>query len=102
MDKNDAIKIGKTYVEKARQHNIPVLEAWLFGSYVKGTHDKNSDIDIALILPDNEFSFATEVLLMTLRNGNETMIEPHLYGKNDFQEDTPMTVQIKKYGLQMA
>jgi predicted nucleotidyltransferase len=37
MDKNDAITISKTYLEKVRQTGIDVLEVWLFGSYAKGT-----------------------------------------------------------------
>ncbi|MDR2848769.1 MAG: nucleotidyltransferase domain-containing protein [Bacteroidales bacterium] len=99
MDKNDAIEIGKLYVNKVQKNNIPILEAWLFGSYAKGTFGKDSDIDIALVLPDNNVSFSTEVRLMTLRHGEETMIEPHLYGKKDFQANTPMTEQIRQYGI---
>jgi predicted nucleotidyltransferase len=33
--------------------NFPVVMAYLYGSYVKGTHDINSDIDIALVLENN-------------------------------------------------
>ncbi|GHU96800.1 hypothetical protein FACS1894156_8180 [Bacteroidia bacterium] len=101
MDKHDALEIGKNYISKVQKNHIHVLEAWLFGSYAKGTFNRDSDIDIALVLPDKDVSFATEVRLMTLRNGEETLIEPHVYGKKDFLINTPMTTQIRQYGVQM-
>jgi predicted nucleotidyltransferase len=54
MDKNDAIRISRNYIKKVRQNGIPVLDSWLFGSYAKGAHHKESDIDLAIILPDNQ------------------------------------------------
>ncbi|MDR3329391.1 MAG: nucleotidyltransferase domain-containing protein [Prevotellaceae bacterium] len=101
MDKNNAIEISQKYLAKVRQNNIPVLSAWLFGSYAKGTFGENSDIDIALVLPENTISFATEVRLMTLRKGEETIIEPHVYAPREFNENTPIVSQIKKYGIRM-
>ena len=102
MDKNNAIKISKLYLNKLQKSRIEVLEAWLFGSYAKGTFGANSDIDVALVLPDSALSFDTEVQLMTLRNGEETLIEPHLYGMSDFQTSSPMVEQIKRHGMKLA
>ncbi|GHV51933.1 hypothetical protein FACS1894181_14530 [Bacteroidia bacterium] len=101
MDRNDVIRLSKDYVEKVRQNNIRVLEAWIFGSYAKGSYNEDSDIDIALVLPDNQLSFDTDVRLMVLRRGEETMIEVHTYSENDFLSDTPVTGQIKKYGFRI-
>ena len=101
MDKNNAIKLSKKYVEKVRQNGIPVLDTWLFGSYAKDNHHKDSDIDLAIILPDNQVSFDTDVRLMALRKGEETMIETHTYGSNDFLINTPIVEQIKKYGFRI-
>jgi predicted nucleotidyltransferase len=67
MDKNDAITLSRQYLNKVRQNNIDVLDAWIFGSYAKGTYNEDSDIDIALVLPDNAVSFDTDVRLMVLR-----------------------------------
>jgi predicted nucleotidyltransferase len=99
MDKNSAIELSQQYLAKVRQSNIPVLSAWLFGSYAKGTFGEDSDIDLALVLPENAISFATEVRLMTLRKGEETIIEPHVYAPREFNERTPLVSQIKKYGV---
>jgi predicted nucleotidyltransferase len=99
MDKNDAIKLSKNYLAKVRGAGIQVLDAWLFGSYAKGNFHNNSDIDLALILPENNISFDTDVKLMALRNGNETLIETHTYSRDDFQQDWPIISQIKQYGV---
>jgi predicted nucleotidyltransferase len=99
MDKNDAIRISKTYINKVRQNGIPVLDTWLFGSYAKGTYHKDSDIDLAIILPDNQMSFDMDVRLMALRKDEETIIETHTYSSNDFLANTPVIEQIKRYGF---
>ena len=101
MDKNNAIRLSKKYVEKVKQNGIPVLDTWLFGSYAKDNYHKDSDIDLAIILPDNQMSFDIDVRLMALRKGEETMIETHTYGSNDFLINTPIVEQIKKYGLRI-
>jgi len=99
MDKNDAIILSKNYLAKVRKSGINVLDAWLFGSYVKGNHHKDSDIDLAIILPDSSMSFDTDVKLMALRQGNETLIETHTYSRSDFKQNLPIISQIKKYGV---
>ena len=101
MDKNGAIKIVKNYIDKIRKTETGILEAWLFGSYAKETQNSNSDIDLAIVFADNEPDFEKEVLFMTLRNGEETLIEPHLFSKKDFSENTPIISQIKNYGVQL-
>jgi predicted nucleotidyltransferase len=101
MDKNDAITLSRQYLEKVRRHNIEVLDAWIFGSYAKGTYNEDSNIDIALVLPDSVVSFDTDVRLMGLRKGVETIIETHTYRENDFLADTPITAEIKKHGFRI-
>jgi predicted nucleotidyltransferase len=99
MDKSDAIRISRNYIKKVRQNGIPVLDSWLFGSYAKGTYHRDSDIDLAIILPDNQMSFDMDVRLMALRKDEETIIETHTYSTNDFLINTPVVEQIKQYGF---
>ena len=101
MDKNDAVKLSKRYVKKIKQNHIEVLDAWLFGSYAKGNYNNDSDIDLALILPENSISFDTNVRLMTLRKGDETMIETHTYSPHDFSTNVPIIEQIKQFGFRL-
>jgi predicted nucleotidyltransferase len=101
MDKNDAVRISKNYINKIRQSGIPVLECWLFGSYAKGSQHRDSDIDLAIILPDNKMSFDMDVRLMALRKNEETVIETHTYSSTDFLINTPVIEQIKRYGFRV-
>ena len=99
MDKVNAIKLTISYLSRLRTNNVNFSEAWLFGSYAKGNYNENSDIDLAIVLDDEvKYSFDTEVKLMGLRLGEETLIEPHPFSKDDFKSDLPIIKQIIKYG----
>jgi len=53
MDKReDIIKKVNVYQELVKQSDfpMPIEEVYLFGSYAKGTANKDSDIDVALIV----------------------------------------------------
>lgn len=102
MDKNEAIKLSKGYLRKVRDADFMLSEAWLFGSYARGNQHDDSDIDIAIVLQDEGIhSFETEVKLMTLRQGEETLIEPHAFSKNEFDYNIPIVNQIIKYGVRL-
>jgi predicted nucleotidyltransferase len=99
MDKNDALRISKGYLQRVQSSDVGFSEAWLFGSYAKGNQHDNSDIDIAIVLKDNVIhSFETEVKLMVIRKGDETLIEPHTFTKDEFNDNVPIVSQIIKYG----
>jgi len=102
MDKNDAIILSKNYLAKVQKSGVNVLDAWLFGSYAKGNYHKDSDIDLAIVLSDNSMSFDTDVKLMALRQGNETLIETHTYSRDDFNQNLPIISQIKKTGIEIV
>ena len=99
MDKNDALRISRDYLKRLRNAKLSFSEAWLFGSYAKGNQHENSDIDIAIVLNDDEVNnFDTEVKLMVIRKGDETLIEPHAFSKKEFDRNMPIVNQIMKYG----
>ena len=99
MDKIDALNISKQYLNKLRTENIPISEAWLFGSYCKGNQTEDSDIDLAIVLSPNTVNdFNTEVQLMSLRNNKETIIEPHAFTIEEFISNLPIVRQIHQYG----
>lgn len=98
MDKEQARRVSKKYLNKVRKNNISFEEAWLFGSYARGTAHGESDIDIAIVLENMFNSFDTEVKLMTLREGDEIYIEPHTVDKEDFHSGSPLASQILKEG----
>ena len=46
-----AIDAAKAFVPVAKEH-FPYSAVYLFGSYAKGCATENSDIDIAIVIPD--------------------------------------------------
>ena len=99
MDKNDALRISKGYLQRVQNSGPGFSEAWLFGSYAKGNQHDNSDIDIAIVLKDNvSHTFEIEVKLMVIRKGDETLIEPHAFTKDEFDDMVSIVSQIIKYG----
>ena len=98
MDKVNALKISVNYLKRV-QNNFKVSEAWLFGSHARGNQTDDSDIDLAIVLEDGETkNFDTEVKLMVLRDGEETIIEPHAFTKDEFEVHTPIVEQIINNG----
>lgn len=99
MDKVNAIKLSTRYLSRVRENNIKFSEAWLFGSYAKEKQNEDSDIDLAIVLDDCEIkNFETEVRLMVIRDGDETIIEPHTFSRDEFDINTPIVNQIISYG----
>jgi predicted nucleotidyltransferase len=102
MDKSEALKISKEYLQRVRNSDLGFSEAWMFGSYAKGNQHDNSDIDIAIVLSGNTIhTFETEVKLMVIRKGDETIIEPHAFTREEFDYNLPIVNQIKKYGIRI-
>jgi len=100
MDQTAALAIGKTYIRRLKETNVNFSDAWLFGSYAKGSQHEHSDIDIAIVVNDDApIPFETEVKLMACRRGEETLIEPHVFSKQDFNSPEPLITQIKRFGV---
>ena len=53
MDKTAALKFAKSYAELIKKEFSP-LAVVMYGSYVSGNYDENSDIDIAVIFDNFE------------------------------------------------
>ena len=102
MDKVNAFRLSIQYLKRLKDNNIKFSDAWLFGSYAKGNQKENSDIDLAIVLADTEKNFETEVKLMVMRQGDETIIEPHLFTKDEFNEKLPIVNQIIQNGEKIS
>lgn len=102
MDKNDALRISRGYLKRLKNSDIGFTEAYLFGSFAKGNQHDNSDIDLAIVLNENVIhTFDTDVQLMIHRKGEETIIEPHAFSKDEFDHNLPIVYQIIKYGIKI-
>jgi predicted nucleotidyltransferase len=90
------------YVEELKKRNIKIDQAYLFGSYVKGTATKWSDIDVALLT--NKFigdSFDFKFLLMKIAREIDLDIEPHPYLIAEFKKENPMASEVIKTGVRV-
>ncbi len=102
MDKENALIITSNYLNKLLKNQINIHSAYLFGSFVKDNFHKDSDIDLAIILDKALNTFETEVKLMTLRKGEETLIEPHIFDKDDFNIGNPLIEEIVNTGIKVS
>ena len=104
MSKIEAKKIVKEYADKLREKNYPFSAVYLFGSYAKGKSHKWSDIDVAVVsdkLKRNRDK--NENLLWHIRRDVDSMIEPHTFTVEDFEDDSdPMVSEIKKTGIKIV
>jgi len=81
MDKEQALRIAEKFAERVAKEFNPI-QILLFGSYLDGTHRKNSDIDIAIVFdknsePKNWLKAASRMQAIRWEI-NDTDIEPHL------------------------
>jgi predicted nucleotidyltransferase len=100
MDKNGALEIASRYVNYLiSTKNIAIKKAFLFGSYAKGTQNQNSDIDIAIVLPNQYDTFEMQIQLMLFARNFSLDIEPHPIKEEDFSKSNPMASEIIKTGI---
>lgn len=97
MDSTDALNIAREYAS-AIKTNYDCKEVFLFGSYAKGTNREESDIDIAVILPEFENPIDIQLGLMRLRRKIDSRIEPHPFREKDFNISNPVVHEILKHG----
>ena len=76
----------------------------VFGSYAKGTNNKDSDIDIAFIFKNLKNDVIDEELnLMRLRRKIDTRIEPHIIKLEDYKKvSNPFIKEVIETGIKVA
>ena len=98
MDKRGAYEIAEKYIDSISS-KYHITQAFLFGSYAKGTFHDDSDIDIAVIVDNVEDIIDAQIEMMKLRRKIDLRIEPHPIMKNDFDHNDPLSYEILKYGI---
>lgn len=101
MDKETDRKI-KAYINAVAQEYPDLAHVYLFGSFVNGKENQDSDIDLALVIKGltDADKFDTQVKLMLLAANFDTRIEPHPYSMEDFI-DNPFALEIQKTGKEI-
>ena len=96
---DSAIEAVKKYIKELERNNIPVLEAFVFGSYAKGNPKEESDIDIALV--STAFTgdrFEDRRKIIPFRRKIDSRIEPIPFRPEDFKAGGNFVDEIKKTG----
>lgn len=98
MNTQHIISIAKDYVNTVKKSGIIVERAYIFGSQIKGTARKDSDLDIGII----SSSFGTDrhkerVKLIRLTHNFKDEIEPHPITLEEFTNPhNPFVKEVKK------
>lgn len=100
MDKDTALIAAQQYADVILSHFNDV-QIYLFGSYVKGTNNFESDIDIAVVFSDYTNLLDIQLELMKLRRKIDSRIEPHPLRKEDFTLSNPLAFEIIANGKQL-
>jgi predicted nucleotidyltransferase len=98
MDKRTAYEIAEKYIESISS-KYTISQAFLFGSYAKGTFHDDSDIDIAVVVENVDDIIDAQIDMMKLRRKIDLRIEPHPIMKNDFDVNDPLSFEVLKYGI---
>jgi len=93
LDK-EILKKVKAYLHVLDQHLLHYESAWLFGSFAQDRAVEDSDIDIAMVMPEVKNKFFKELELTKYRRGIDTRIEPHIINADDL--DTPFYEEVTK------
>ena len=96
-------RVIKNYIEELRSHGIPVNEAILFGSCVRGGAKEESDIDVAIV--SEAFSgdrFEDRRRIVPLRRGIDSRIEPIPLTPEAFASGGNLIDEIKLTGIKIA
>lgn len=101
-ERNDSLnKIIRKFLEEIKK-KYKLDGAYLYGSFAKGTFNKWSDIDIAIISQDfSDNPFEDRLLLMRIASTIDDRIEPRPFKKGLFNLNDPLVDEIQKNGIQL-
>jgi predicted nucleotidyltransferase len=100
MDKREALRIANTYIDTL-SHKYIIVQAFMFGSFAKGTNHEDSDIDIAIVVNNVSDIIDAQIDMMKMRRKIDLRIEPHPFMVNDFNIENPVVNEILKSGIQI-
>lgn len=91
------------YIKELEANNFPIVQAFLFGSYARGTNDEWSDIDIALVSPAFEGSrFWDKQKIRKIKAKISFSISPFPFRPEDFDESNLFVKEILQTGIRIV
>ncbi|MBI5326339.1 MAG: nucleotidyltransferase domain-containing protein [Ignavibacteriae bacterium] len=96
----EIITLVYKFIFELEAANIHVQKAVLFGSYARGTNDKWSDIDIAII-SDNFVGnrYYDNEKIRKAKFATSFELEPLTYRPEEFNESNPFVREILRHGI---
>lgn len=101
MAQKNAYLVAKEFANEVHK-SFNKSRVFLFGSQAKGTSNNDSDIDIAIVLPDYKDKMEIMIQLMRIRRKIDIRIEPHPFRENEFLSDNRLVAEILKYGMELV
>jgi predicted nucleotidyltransferase len=102
MDQKSAIEVGRKFFLLLLEHDYPVKQVFLYGSFARGNYHKDSDIDLAIIMKELPDPFQTQVNLLKLTWKFDTRIEPHPFDQKDIDSGNLMINEILRTGIEIS
>jgi len=85
--------------------NISIDKVYLYGSYVKGTQQENSDIDICFFSKAFEsrrsLDVLTELFYLKIKYDKDILIEPNAFPFSELYNDNPFVKEILRTGREI-
>ncbi len=92
-----------SYLSVLANNSITVSRLYLFGSYAKGTQNKDSDIDLAVFCDRDEVDpFDDGLRLLRLTRTVDLRIEPHAFSRKDLENPDPFVKEILETGQRIV
>ena len=99
--KDNLNKVITSFLDEI-QKIISIDNAYLYGSFAKGTSNKWSDIDIAIVSSDfSDDLYDDRLALMRLAATIDDRIEPRPFRRNLFNRNDPLADEIQKNGIRL-
>ena len=87
------------------QKAMPIDKVYLYGSYVKGTHQENSDVDICFFSQAFEsrrsLDVLTELFYLKIKYDKVLLIEPNAFPTSELYNDNPFVKEILRTGREI-
>jgi hypothetical protein len=101
-DKQKIVDIVLKFAEVVSKE-MQINKVILYGSYSKGGHDIDSDIDVAVISPDfTGDRIEDQFWLMKYRRGIDLRIEPMPFRPEEFVLEDPFVREIVETGIEVC
>ena len=97
--------IIQNYIDDIKKA-MPIDKVYLYGSYAKGTQQKNSDIDICFFSRAFEsrrtLDVLTDLFFLKIKYDKDILIQPNAFSTSELHNDNPFVKEILQTGREIT